>query len=76
MQSRDDLIRANVRKLDQLSTEQVQLVTDFIDFLLERTEEQNLQTSVQQFIEKSHTYQFLREEPELYGLKDLKKRYR
>ncbi|MEX0811247.1 MAG: DUF2281 domain-containing protein [Chitinophagales bacterium] len=60
----------------KLPDDRIREVNDFADFLLKKYEEEMLQKGITDLISKSKTYDFLKEEEDLYTLNDLKERYK
>lgn len=74
--SKEVLINKTVRKIKQLPESKIQEISDFIDFLLYKTDEKILTENIQQIISKSRSFDFLNDEEELYDETDLKVRYK
>jgi hypothetical protein len=53
--------------------EQLSEVADFIDFILAKETEENLQKGIEKLSEQSGSLHFLNEEGELYSVSDVKK---
>lgn len=73
---RDILIEKAVENIAKLSDQQVQEVADFAEFLLNKAQDGLLVEDIQQIVSESNTFNFLKEEPELYSVNDLKKVYK
>ncbi len=73
---RDILIEKAVENIAKLSDQQVQKVADFAEFLLNKAQDGLLIEDIQQIVSESNTFKFLKEEPELYSVNDLKKVYK
>ncbi len=73
---RNILIEKAVKNIVKLSDQQVQEVADFAEFLLNKTQDQVLVEDIQRITIESNTFNFLKEEPELYSVNDLKKVYK
>lgn len=64
-----------VRILQQLTSDKVEAVSDFADFMLRKQEEQMTTESINQLVMESDSFYFLKEEEELYSLADIKERF-
>ena len=73
---REVLVKNTIGKIEQLSTKRVQEVNDFVEFIIQKTDDAMITEGLQKLSSVSHTYDFLNEEPELYTVNDLKVRYR
>ncbi len=73
--SKQELIDKTVAALQQLPADKVAEVSDFTDFILQRNEDKQLTEGIQQLSSKSKSYQFLKEEEDLYTLNDVKAPY-
>ena len=70
---REILMEKTIRKIGQLPTTRVREVNDFVEFILQRTDDALITEGLQQLASNSHhTYDFLNNEPELYSINDLK----
>jgi hypothetical protein len=74
--AKDLLIRSTVNGLVQLPEEKVKEVSEFVDFLLARWEQEQLIRGIQNMAKDSGGYDFLKDEPELYSVNDLKEKYK
>lgn len=66
------LINASVLKMNKLSEDKLQEVDDFIEFLLNKTENETLNLGIQMLCEKSSAFDHLKEDEDLYSISDLK----
>ena len=73
--SRAEIIEKTINALNKLPESKGEEVADFADFMLKKTEEENLQSGIHYSIEHSDTFSFLNEEEELYTLDDLKEKF-
>ncbi len=73
--SRAEIIEKTLNALNKLPESKGEEVADFADFMVKKTEEQRLQAGIQQMIEQSETFSFLKDEEDLYTLDDLKEKY-
>jgi uncharacterized protein YaaN involved in tellurite resistance len=72
---REVLVSKTVRNIGQLSTARVQEVNNFVESILHRTGDAIITTGLQELALSGHTYDFLKNEPELYSVNDLKVRF-
>jgi hypothetical protein len=63
--------RKTIRKLSQLSDDELKEAHDFVDFLTSRLDDHNLTSSIQEQAQEGHTFHFLQDEEELYTKVDL-----
>lgn len=69
------IITRTVETLQQLPENKIVEVAEFAEFLLKKQEEQMLQKGIEILVSESETFDFLKEEENLYTLEDLKERY-
>jgi hypothetical protein len=55
-------------------TQQIE-VSDFMEFLMKKTEEQIINEGIKNLASNSESFSFLNEEPDLYTVNDLKLKY-
>ena len=72
---REVLVKNTIGKLAQLPKRGVQDVSDFVEFIIRKTDDKMITEGLQQLSSISHTYDFLNDEPELYTVNDLKVRF-
>lgn len=73
---RDILIKKAVGNISKLSNQQLQEVADFAEFLLIKTQDGLLVEDIHRITSESNAFNFLKEEPDLYSVNDLKKTYK
>ena len=73
--SRAEIIEKTLNALNKLPLTKGEEVADFADFMLKKTEEQNLQAGILHLIEHSDAFAFLKDEEDLYTLDDLKEKF-
>ncbi len=73
--SRAEIIEKTVSALSKLPEAKGKEVADFADFMVKKTEEEQLQSGIQQIIQNSDTFAFLNDEEDLYTLDDLIEKY-
>ena len=73
---REILMKKTIRRIEQLPTKRVQEVSDFVEFIIQRTDDLLITEGLQQLSSGSGSaYDFLNNEPELYSVNDLKVRF-
>ena len=73
--SRAEIIEKTINALKKLPEIKGEEVADFADFMLKKTEEENLLIGIQYSLENSSAFSFLNDEEELYTVDDLKEKY-
>ena len=66
------IIEKTVKAINQLPEEKAEEISDFADFIIKRFEEQRLIQGIQQLTSSSQTFDFLKDEEDLYSEADLK----
>lgn len=69
------IIEKTLYAINQLPEEKAEEISDFADFLMKQYESQRLTNDIQQLSSKSKTFDFLREEEDIYKVSDLKEVY-
>lgn len=69
------LINKTVETVAKLPHDKIKEVNDFADYLLNKIEEEALQKGIQQIVSNTKSFEFLKEEEELYTTEDLKEKY-
>jgi len=72
---REVLMKKTVRNIEQLPMKHIREVNDFVEFIIQRSDDVLITKGLQQLSSLSHSYDFLNSEPELYSVDDLKVRY-
>lgn len=70
------LIKKTNSNIQRLPASKVQEVNDFVEFLLNKIDDQIITEGIQQIASKSKAYEFLNDEPDLYSVNDLKVKYK
>lgn len=73
---RQVLINNAISKIRQLPDTKIKEVNDFADFLLSKMDDQIIREGIKEMISDSKSYDFLKEEEDLYTVNDLKERYK
>lgn len=71
-----EAIEKTLTVLQKLPLDKIQEVNDFADLVFKRMEDQTLTRGIQVFVEKGGSFNFLKEEEDLYTVKDLKEKYK
>ncbi|MCK9271605.1 MAG: hypothetical protein WC271_15895 [Bacteroidales bacterium] len=72
---KESLIHKTLNNLARLPHDKVREVADFADFILKKYEEEVLQKGIEKLVSQSKTYDFLKNEENLYSVEDLKEKY-
>ena len=72
---REMLVQKTVRKIEQMPATQIQKVNDFVEFVIRRTNDAMITEGLQQLSLCGQTYDFLYDEPDIYSVDDLKRRF-
>ena len=72
---REILMEKTIRTIEQLPTTRVREVSDFVEFIIQRTDDALITEGLQRLSSRSQTFDFLNNEPELYSVNDLKVRF-
>ena len=73
--TRETLIKKTLKTLSSLPQDKVREVSDFADFILKKYDEEILQKGMEKLVMDSKAFNFLRDEEDIYSLKDLKEKY-
>lgn len=71
----ETLINRTLNTLALLPHDKVREVADFADFILKKYDEEVLQKGIEKLVSQSKTYDFLKDEENLYSIADLKEKY-
>ncbi len=74
--TKEVLINRTVDYLKNLPDEKVAEVADFTEYLYQKYEEYILNRGIRKLVSESKSFEFLKEEEDLYTLNDLKEKYR
>jgi hypothetical protein len=66
------IIEKTVKAINQLPEDKAEEISDFADFIAKRYEEHSLLQGIQQLTSNSQTFDFLKDEEDLYTEADLK----
>jgi hypothetical protein len=73
--SRKELLENTIKYLKELPNEKISEVHDFVEYLYQKHEEYILKTGIQKLETESGSFQFLKNEEELYTVNDIKEKY-
>ena len=74
--TREVLINRTISNLQKLPEEKLKEVSDYTDKLVSKTEDKLIVEGIQKLASVSGSFDFLKDEEELYSVNDLKERYR
>ena len=69
------IIERTLKVINQLPEDKAIEISDFADFVFKRYEENELSKGIQQISSDSKSFEFLKNEEEIYSMNDLKKKY-
>ena len=72
---RQELIQKTVNYLDALPDDKISEITDFVEFLYQKFEDNILREGIKQLSSRSGSFKFLEDEEDLYTLDDIKETY-
>jgi len=70
------LIKKTITNIQRLPATKVKEVNDFVEFLLNKIDDQILTQGIQGISSSSKSFDFLNHEPDLYSINDLKLKYK
>lgn len=76
MMDRKALIENTINKIRQLPDVKIKEINDFADFLLSKIDDRIIREGIQKMISDSKSFEYLKDEEDLYSVKDLKERYK
>ena len=74
--NRQVLIADTIDKIRQLPDIKIKEINDFADFLLSRIDDMIILEGIQKMVSDSKSFDYLKEEEDLYTVEDLKERYK
>jgi hypothetical protein len=74
--TREAIIQRTTDVLSALPVDKIEEVSDFADYVLKRYDDRSLQQEMHALIEQSDTFNFVKEDEEIYSISDLKERYK
>lgn len=73
--SRQALIKNTIKKIEQLPDIKIKEVEDFAEFLLSKVDDKILVEGIQKLASDSKTFEFLKDEEDIYTVNDVKEKY-
>lgn len=73
--NRQHLIANTIDKIKQLPDNKLNQINDFIDFLLNKIDDKIILENLQKLSSESKSFDFLKDEEDLYNVNDLKEKY-
>ena len=73
--TRQAIIERTLKAIQQLPEDKAEEISDFADFLFKRYEENKITEGIQQLTSESRSFDFLKDEDDLYSEADLKEIY-
>lgn len=73
---RETIIDETVKKLNRLPLDKLRQVENFVDFVMSRIDDKLLVEGIQKLTSDSKSFEYLKNEEELYSVNDLKEKYR
>jgi len=70
------LIKKTISNIHKLPAAKVKEVNDFVEFLLNKIDDQIVTQGIQEISSSSKSFDFLNHEPDLYSVNDLKLKYK
>ena len=74
--NRSVLIKETIDKIHQLPDIKIQEINDFAEFLLSRIDDKILLEGMQKLASDSKSFDYLKNEEDLYSVNDLKEKYK
>lgn len=74
--NRQILIKKVLNKINLLPDSKIQEVNDFADFLLGKIDDNITLEGIQKLVSDSQTFDFLKDEEDLYSVNDVKEKYK
>ena len=70
------LVQKTINNIQKLPESKINEVNDFVEFLLNKVEDQLITEGIQEIASTSKSFEFLNNEPDLYSVNDLKVTYK
>ena len=70
------LVQKTINNIQKLPESKINEVNDFVEFLLNKVEDQLITEGIQEIASTSMSFEFLNNEPDLYSVNDLKVTYK
>ena len=69
------LVKSTIRNIKKLPVAHIQEVNDFVEFIIQKSEDKMITEGLERLSTAGKTFDFLYDESELYTVNDLKVRY-
>ncbi|MDP1843412.1 MAG: hypothetical protein Q8K64_08330 [Sediminibacterium sp.] len=73
--TRQIIIERTLKAINQLPDDKAAEISDFADFVFKRFEEQELANGIQKMVSDGKSFDFLKNEDDIYSISDLKEVY-
>jgi len=73
---RDTLIKNTINNIEKLPDQKIKEVLDFAEFLLSKSDDTILTEGIQKLASESKSFEFLKDEEDIYTSDDLKEIYK
>jgi len=74
--NRQNKIKDTIDKINRLPDSRLSEVEDFVDFLLSKIDDSILNEGIQKLTSDSKSFEYLKNEEDLYSVNDLKEKYK
>lgn len=74
--TRQILIERTITKISKLPENRIREISDYAEFLLKNIDEKIMTEGIQKLVSESKSFEFLKEEEDLYTKEDLKEIYK
>lgn len=74
--NRELLIKETIDKIQQLPDVKIQEISDFVEFLLSKIDDNLLVEGIQKMTSESKSFEYLKDDEDLYSLNDIKEKYK
>jgi phosphoserine phosphatase len=73
--TKEAIIEKTVKTLQDLPADKVEEVADFVNYIMKKHEDSELQDGLQQLVQDSNAFNFLSGDEDLYTIEDVKKKF-
>ena len=73
---RQALIESTIDKINRLPDNKIKEINDFADFLLSKIDDNIIREGIHKLISQSKSFEYLKNEEDLYTVNDLKEKYK
>jgi hypothetical protein len=73
--TREAIINRTIKLISSLPAEKVEEIADFASYILKKHEDDLIQRGIEKLVEDSSAFDFLKDEDDIYTLKDVKEKY-